>query len=492
VDWATFQLPPHAQAPALRDSLTKVAGFEVQDVGPGSVRLRPGEGAGVVTDHLRAYRLLNRSTALRPETWEPLLRNPRREYEYKDPAAAQAEVERRAGLGSIEGELSAMSLALLVLRSAEIVGFLESQLKGLFTAFPEASLWLIAADDILLGRLSFAHVAFQFAVTPDLRMGDRTLPYRRSLQSQSITRGVNFAEALAPLFLIFSPTSTGIAMSWAPHALVIDFGGRMELRRKPPLSRSALYEPQLLGFSVDQPGVNFGDGLASGELASLLSWWVARLNAIYSFAADPTRFVDGLGNYHPASQLGWWLTVERLMADLRLLGASPQGSQLARLQTAFDLLDKAEVLLGYGRGDSGKGFERLLRRSVMLPLLERAWRRLPLQLQSRFVAHSRLLFNRVYDEIIDHVLPHRTTKAAVKLGRVKPLRARPFDTYVPELVRAVRNSSHGLVDQLSGSDLDLVATHDATMPSVLPDLVALIVYALIADFERVREGTWWA
>jgi hypothetical protein len=341
--------------------------------------------------------------------------------------------------------------------------------------------------------LSFLQLVFQLEVTRDLPLGEADLPYRRSLQDQSLTRRVFFAEAITPIFLTFSPSATGIALPWSPHALVLDFGAHMDLRRSHPISAASLYEPQVLGFGVDEPGVEFGKGLSAGDTASLLSWWISRLNVLYSYAADPTRFVDSNGQHEPARQLAWWLTAERLLADMRLLGATPQSSQLARLQTAFDLLDKAEVLLGYGRAGSGKGFERLLRRSVMLPLLARAWGRLPLSLRLRFHQHGEALFDRVYLDIIEHVLPHRatTSKKAVKLGVGPRLEARAMDTYVPELVRALRNSSHGLIDQMSSNDLNLVATHDAHFPSALSDLVALIALALFADLERVLAGTWW-
>jgi hypothetical protein len=43
-----------------------------------------------------------------------------------------------------------------------------------------------------------------------------------------------------------------------------------------------------------------------------------------------------------------------------------QGSDLARQHAGFDVLDKAEALLGFGRQGSGKGFERLLRRRSMI------------------------------------------------------------------------------------------------------------------------------
>ena len=133
---------------------------------------------------------------------------------------------------------------------------------------------------------------------------------------------------------------------------------------------------------------------------------------------------------------------------------------MSRLGTAFDLLDKAESLLGYDSQSSGKGFERLLNRSIMLPLLSRSWTRLPIQLQKRFDEHGKRLFDLVYEEVRAHAFHHRRTPKAIKLRTsTGKLRALPLDHYVPQLARAVRNSSHGLLQQLSGHDLDLVATH---------------------------------
>jgi hypothetical protein len=185
--------------------LTELSAFEVRDLGSDQVELRPAEGAGTISEHFHAYRLLDRSTRIRPDTWEPLTRFPRHEYQYRDRAAARTEVERRAGMGSVEGELSALSLALLVLPGADIIDFLTSQLEGLFSGFPDASLWFIATSNVLPARLSFAQIAFQLEVTPDLRLGDRDLPYRRSLRSQSMTGGVHFAEAIGARFSHLQP-----------------------------------------------------------------------------------------------------------------------------------------------------------------------------------------------------------------------------------------------------------------------------------------------
>src|SRR5207237_379344 len=123
------------------------------------------------------------------------------------------------------------------------------------------------------------------------------------------------------------------------------------------------------------------------------------------------------------------------------------------------LLDKAEALLGYGRRGSGAGFKRLLRRSGMLPRLDETWERLPLRLRARFQAHGRELFEVVYTHIYEHTLEYRRTPASIKVWNEEAGRlvARPLDNYVPDIVRAIRNSSHGFLEQVRGNDRYLIA-----------------------------------
>jgi hypothetical protein len=135
--------------------------------------------------------------------------------------------------------------------------------------------------------------------------------------------------------------------------------------------------------------MDFVEDLAAGQIETLLQWWVTRLNVVYSFLADPTRFGDDLARHSAPRQAAWFLTFERMLADFLLVQTGFQGSELARQQAAFDLLDKAEALLGFGKDGSGKGFERLLRRRSMVQRLDEVWSRLPLQLQPRFRAHTR-------------------------------------------------------------------------------------------------------
>jgi hypothetical protein len=70
-------------------------------------------------------------------------------------------------------------------------------------------------------------------------------------------------------------------------------------------------------------------------------------------------------------------------------------------------------------------------------------------------------------------------------------RPMPMDQYVPDLLREVRNSAHGLKRILRENTRHLVATHTGDAPKQLPDLASLITLALAADADKLCAGAWW-
>jgi hypothetical protein len=485
-----LRLPVHTEAPGFRDALTQRAGLQASVVGDTGV-IAPDQST---PDLLSASRLV-RAGEDRHRLWKALETNPRRDYMTEHHDRAMADVKRMMDMQSPEGVVGALSLLLLVTSNAEIRRLLEAELDGIFTAFPRSTLWMLRVDDRLLSRISLTHILFQRALTPDLPLGkDGDEAFRRSLQAQSGTMGVAFADAVQPIFLAFSPAATGYAFNWAPHALVLEYGGVSDLRRPIPPSLGALYESRALGPPVADKGLSaWSKNVPKDALGSLLAWWVDRLNRLYALATDPTRF-GTTGGWHDASgQLAYLLTIERILADMRTLGALPQASHLVRLTMAFDLLDKLETIMGYGprarkRGPefgSGRGFERLLDRSRTLPQLERAFGNMPLRVGGRFAARARELFDEVYEEVREGVLVTRTAVKGVRVGQTE-LELIPWDAYVGQVVRSVRNSSHGLLDQLAGRQVDVAATHTGSLPAALPDLAAIIAIGLLAD----PEGLW--
>lgn len=187
------------------------------------------------------------------------------------------------------------------------------------------------------------------------------------------------------------------------------------------------------------------------------------------------------------------ITLERLFGDAISLLAEPQATDLDRVQIAFDLLDKAESLLGYERRRSGKGFTALLRRGRSQARLREAFADLPGDLGGRLAGESRRLFDDLYTKVRDNTAGYRLTPGGAGIGRdeAENLVKIDDDTLVASLCRAVRNSSHGLLEMLrEGDDRFLLAANTGGIPAELPALAAMIALGLFADAEGVIDGSW--
>ncbi len=378
----------------------------------------------------------------------------------------------------------------------DVAHLLDANLPGLFESFPDASLWLVSTDSVLLARLAFLRVRYALELTPDVHLNADEYESLRALSGHSLTQGVEFSDLIKPLLLTFSPGAIGYAFPWPPHTLVLLFGSSIELRQPDPPSLASLYAPSLMNLDDPDAWIDpefWRDEFSPGDLEILLAWWVSRLNLVYAHAANPAGFA-GNGLHNVAQQFAWLLTVERLVLDAICILSGVQSPWPTQQAAAFDLLDKAEALLGYGSEASGDGFKRLLQRSEMRSRLDRAWEMLPVRLRTRFQKHSQKLYEHLYSYVHDHSMAHRRTRGAVKVWdeRARRYVGSPLDSYVPNIVREVRNSSHGFLEQIEGNKRHVIATHDAHLPRSLANLAALIFFALIADPERTIAGTFWS
>ena len=315
----------------------------------------------------------------------------------------------------------------------------------------------------------------------------------RRFAELTLTRGVNSPAVMDVPLLALSPAVLGLLIPAMPHVLVFCFGADVDLRRPYPTSLASLYRPSVLN---DPEGLDRSAFLADprpDDGPRLLAWWVERLNVLYSHATDPTRFTDDRGFYNAAAQAAWTITVERLIGDALSLLAEPQATELDRLQVAFDLLDKAESLLGYGKRDTGKGFVALLRREQAVRRTRQAYGSLPPDLAGRIGDEVERLFDTLRVHIRASTQQHRLTERGARVAQDDPatLCSIGTDELVATLCRAVRDSSHGLLDILRGSpERFLLAMNTGGIPAELPALVPLLGLAIIADTESLIDGTW--
>jgi hypothetical protein len=161
---------------------------------------------------------------------------------------------------------------------------------------------------------------------------------------------------------------------------------------------------------------------------------------------------------------------------------------------AFDLLDKAEALLGFHRNQTGKGFSALLRRSRSVPRLREAYTTsFPGLLAERLGAEVARLFDGLYEHVRAQALSYRLTDSGVRVTKSETDKPRGMDndTYVSSLLRAIRNTSHGVLETLTGHEHRfLLTTNSCSVPAELPALAPLIAIGLFADLASLFDGTW--
>lgn len=506
-----IRLLPPDQAPGIRDGVRDLAQWRLNEVADGWGAVEPTEGAGAVYPYFKLRRLADAATSISEETWAPLRDSPAHDKggmeartspsgpptsDWAIALVAWADkiyAARRPGseFVAIEAKLGAAPIQ-------AVPEFLSQQVPALFETFPLGSLWFMETDGLLSRRLSLQRILLNQELIPDLFDLDQSeLPALQLLQEHSLTNGASFSPLYDPLLLAFPPTTLGFAFDWMPHALVFSAGFAGMLLEGHPPTMASIYAPRLQsGYGFHWQEAAIWEDVEPGEIEVLLQWWPTRLNVIYSHALDPTNFADEAARYRPERQVAWMLTFERLVADSLVIRANPHGSGLVLQQAAFDLLDKAEVLLGYG-ADTGKGFQRLLRRAEMTEVLDRVWEtRLPVQMQQRFKRYADHLFEKLYEQIRAEAYEHRVADDGVFVWSDPENRLikRNWEDYLPKLIRAIRNSAHGLVEQLEAPSQhkarNIIATHSGKLPSVLPDLAALISFALIADAERLCDGSF--
>jgi hypothetical protein len=497
---AILRLPDQSKARGYRESLSTRARFAVDDLGAGLVAVAPTEGAGVDAEFFKLQKICDANSDLEdPATWQPIRDNPplQRDNIDRDTYPQQMidrALEIRDTSRSVEAEI--VGLALNAMGAAE-VGELDQVLAlnvpPLLERFPKGSLWLVTVDDLLLARLAFGRTQLALALTPDMPFGP-DMERLSAFEDLTLTKGINFEGIMSLPLVALSPAALGLLIPAMPHVLVFCFGTGIDLRKPYPVSFASLYRPSVLNDPEGLDRSRFAGEENPEDGPLLLSWWVARLNTLYSHITDPTRFTDGDGYYDAAAQTAWLITCERLIGDAVSLLAEPQATDLDRTQMAFDLLDKAEGLLGYDKNNSGAGFQALLRRATCVPRLRSAYEAsLPRPLAKRLGDEVQRLFDGLYDEIRANSLSYRLTKKGARFatGSATGVAATDNDTYVSKLCRAVRNSSHGVLEVLRNhDDRFLLATNTGGIPAELPALAPLIALGLLADPLALFDGSW--
>lgn len=492
------RVPDPSRAPNYRSAVALDAGFEVVDCGDNVLLLAPPPGERRPCPYFTAHRLGDASTDWSAaETWEPVRLHPphgRRDWSAADRRRSWATVEQlKRREHDQAADLAALALSVLALSNdGELIEDLSDHASGLFESFPKGSLWWISASSLLVKRHIAAQVHLAMELTPEINLiAEGGSDHLSALDDLALTKGVDFSDIHAPALLAFSPGLTGFVMPCAPHALVLMFGELQDMRRPWPHWVPTLLEPRVLMELRDLNDEALLASFAPEDAEDLLTWWTDRLNILYTHGLDPTNFASlgTSGMLDAGRQTAFLVTLERLLTDLLLIVGQPQAPNIFRVQTAFDLLDKAETLLGFSK--SGTGFEALLRRTTASTRLQDALAPIP-GVGPRLADRSTRVFDALYEQVLADVLPSRRRGRGVLVAQKTPenLVNTSSDVFVGKLIRHVRNSAHGLHAMLGDSRRFTLSVHTGGIPGELADLAALVGFALVADAERLVDGTW--
>jgi hypothetical protein len=477
-------------------SFANACQFAVSEDSEGRVVVVPSEGAGARRDYFRAHKLADgRSDLGDDRTWSALAQHP----PYPPPSIAlpedfQSKLQALAQRDDLPSMIERLNVQ-ASLSGQGLSALLRTEMPGLFERYPQGSLWFVSVDEVLMKRLAAMRILLQLRLTPDVPIGtDQGITY---FGAHQLARGVMFADAVAPILLAFSPITYGFTINAPPHALVFLLGELEDLRVREPQTLANAFIPSVHKHPA-MPGVKVPiKDLATAHLEALLAWWTTRLNIIYSFAADPTRFRTPSDEWDVAAQAGWHFTFERLLADLQVTAAAVNSPGLLRLQGAFDALDKASGLLKPG-GEASM-FRQLLNRSQTLPRVERAFNQMPVQMRQRFAQWASTSFDRFYDQVLADTMPSRRGPAGIRVGFTSPtdLQEMSVDDYVATLVREARNASHGLLDILAEPRSPgrpqrrlILATSHGEIPASFYEVVRAVVFGLLSDADALCNRTW--
>jgi hypothetical protein len=497
---------PDGHEKQFRDSLRRRAQFTVRDLPDDWVEVEPAEGSGVVAAYFNPFRLGDSGTDFSQRSvWQPVFDHPPWSEKPDIPLAHDAQ-QRINELRSHDDILAVSQRLAFDAAQADadaMPDIFQRELPRLFELYPDGSLWFVAVDHKLVARLSVMRIRLQLTLTPDIIYDAGESERVQYFGMHTTTSGSNFGNTLDHVMVAIPPVTMGFDIGVLPHAFAFLFGKFEDLRLHEPVGLSARFFPNI-STAHGVPGIKFPvQHLPVAHLESLLSWWTTRLNVVYSYAADPTNFTRD-GDIHDApAQAAWFFTLERMMADAAVMLADVDAPAILRMQAAFDLLDKADSLLTRrGQSADGTNFHRLLRRQDALVRLERAFDRLPVQLRHRFKQWARESYERFYDDIKRTTMPSRRRDDGVLVAQNDPARPvlRDWDEYISKLMRATRNSSHGLQDMLrapaAGSTKPdsrlLLATNSGEVPYSFYEVVAIVFLGLMADAERLCDRTWWS
>ncbi|WP_433312157.1 hypothetical protein ACQP0U_26575 [Micromonospora sp. CA-269861] len=214
--------------------------------------------------------------------------------------------------------------------------------------FQDAGVHLIHRSDVLIHRTKLVGVLLRIAYDETLASGDvrhlkelSAVGGRVFSSSENLLQGILlFDTYLGPLLGAMTPTFWAFAAHRTSGQLIFSLGHTINGTRSGPGDLLHLLPSQ--GAVRATWSITDLPGLACSEA---VSWWGARLDALFGVVSDLAVFGDGQGFYNPRKHLQVLLTVEQLFRRVSSILTSPRDAHVQRV-LLFTVLDTLERLTG--------------------------------------------------------------------------------------------------------------------------------------------------
>lgn len=179
--------------------------------------------------------------------------------------------------------------------------------------FPQRSVHVVTASDVLLGRLKFPSILLRIAQDPkaidELRTGTVQQPTTglyfsaAAEQWKSLALGGNF---LGPLFGCMLPYMWAYPCPRLRSTLVFGLG------RAFPAAGTGRQLLELIPH-VGPPSNALEPTFAAEAPTQAIVWWVRQLDELFRYLTDPATYVDSKGNYVAYEHQHWMMTIDQVL-----------------------------------------------------------------------------------------------------------------------------------------------------------------------------------
>lgn len=306
-----------------------------------------------------------------------------------------------------------------------------------------------------------------FLERPQPQAGELIFNPGRNLFSDTT---IGLSAYLEPLLLARSPWMWGFNATRAGGIVVYSLGTVIAGRR----GEAA----ELLQMSLPPGGMQSGarpTDVSAQTCRAALTWWVERLDGLFSELTEPLNFSDASGRYQPVRHLQVLMGIEQLFRHVQSTLAHDRDRN-ARRVLLFSALDTLE---GLGLCST----EHATTLSHVTTVLEALRQAVPSDAQALLMPNAETAVEALREVQDGFYLRSRVGASAVSVPHADGTTRQVSLEQAAQLwLRLLRNANHGFrPDRQVERNEALLLAHDGTVPEGLPMLSYLFLLHLLAD-----------